>query len=113
MKNLQKSALLCALALALGATGCTTPVTPRKPPPTDQTTAELAARCTQLIAFFDRFGASRSNNSDGRRNHTRIAAEIDCDRGFYAEGIATMDDLLRRKKFTPPPAGPDEPEDNN
>lgn len=110
MKNFRKSALLCTLVLTLGAAGCTTP---RTPPPTDQNTARLAARCTQLISFFDRFGASRSNNSDGRRNHTRIAAEIDCDRGLYAEGIATMEDLLRRKKFTPPPAGPDEPEDNN
>lgn len=75
--------------------------------------AQLKARCSQLIAYFDRFGASRSNNSDGRRNHTRIDAEIDCTRGLYAEGITTMEDLLRRKRFTPPPPGPDEPEDYN
>jgi len=72
----------------------------------------LKARCQQLIAYYDRFGVGRSNNSDGRRNHTRIGAEIDCSRGLYAEGIAAMEKLLRAKKFTPPPPGPDEPEDD-
>ena len=78
-----------------------------------QTTAQLKARCAQLIAYYDRYGVGRSFNSDGRRNHTRIGAEIDCSRGLYAKGIAEMDDLLRRKKFTPPPAGPDVPEDDD
>jgi hypothetical protein len=68
-----------------------------------QTTADLKARCDQLIAYFDRYGASRIENSDGVRNHTRIGAMIDCDRGFYEKGIKTMEDLLRRKKFTVPP----------
>lgn len=99
-----------ALVLGLAATGIATPVAAQS---TEQPTAQLKARCSQLIAYFDRFGASRSNNSDGRRNHTRIDAEIDCTRGLYAEGIATMEDLLRRKRFTPPPPGPDEPEDYN
>ena len=48
-----------------------------------QTRAELAARCTQLVAFYDYYGRSRSNNSDGARNHTRISANIDCERGLY------------------------------
>ncbi len=73
----------------------------------------LKARCSQLIAYYDRFGAGRSNNSDGRRNHTRLSAEIDCSRGLYAEGIAEMEALLRRKKFTPPPPGPEVDEDYN
>ncbi|MBL6652712.1 MAG: hypothetical protein ISP49_14035 [Reyranella sp.] len=77
-----------------------------------QSTAALKARCQQLIAYYDRYGVGRSTNSDGRRNHTRIGAEIDCSRGLCAEGIATMENLLRAKKFTPPPPGPDEPEDN-
>ena len=77
-----------------------------------QSTAALKARCQQLIAYYDRFGVGRSTNSDGRRNHTRIGAEIDCRNGLYAQGIAVMEKLLRDKKFTPPPAGPDEPEDN-
>ena len=115
-----------ALVLVFAVTGCATPVTTQTaaPPtnqstnqpsgePGDQTTAQLKARCQQLIAYFDRFGAGRSNNSDGRRNHTRISAEIDCSKGLYAEGIAEMEALLRRKKFTPPPPGPDENEDYN
>ena len=107
-----------ALVLVFAVTGCATPVTTQTaaPPaslPADASTAQLKARCQQLIAYFDRFGASRSNNSDGRRNHTRISAEIDCSKGLYAEGIAEMEALLRRKKFTPPPPGPDENEDYN
>lgn len=78
-----------------------------------QTAAAQKARCSQLIAYYDRFGVGRSNNSDGRRNHTRIDAEIDCARGLYAEGISTMEALLRRKKFTPPAPGPNEPEDDD
>ena len=104
MKHPGPLALLSALAL--GATvGIETPAAA-------QTTDQLKARCSQLIAYYDRYGASRSNNSDGRRNHTRKDAEIDCDRGLYVEGISTMENLLRRKKFTPPSPGlPDEPED--
>ncbi|MGH6950153.1 MAG: hypothetical protein ACREH4_04740 [Vitreimonas sp.] len=94
--------VMCVLA---GITGVPSPVAAA-------TTEELKARCSQLIAYFDRFGAGRSQNSDGRRNHTRLGAEIDCNRGLYTEGIATMEDLLRRKKFTPPPPGPNEPEDD-
>jgi hypothetical protein len=71
-----------------------------------QTTRELAARCAQLVAFYDRYGVGRSNNSDGRRNHTRIVAEIDCQRGQYEKGIAIMEDLLRKKAFDAPPPAP-------
>jgi hypothetical protein len=59
--------------------------------------ADLAAkkRCTDLVAFYDRWGATRTpDNSDGARNHRRIAAEIDCQRGDYATGIARMEALL-------------------
>lgn len=68
----------------------------------------LEARCSRLIAYYDRYGASRSGHSDGRRNHTRLGAEIDCDDGQHGEGIAAMKKLLRAKKFEVPPAGPDE-----
>ncbi len=72
-----------------------------------QTTVDPAARCAQLVAFYDRYGRSRSLNSDGGRNHTRIGANIDCERGHYEKGIAIMEDLLRRKAFdVPPPAPP-------
>jgi len=71
-----------------------------------QANVDPGQRCTQLVAFFDRYGASRSNNSDGRRNHTRICAEIACQRGNYQKGIAMMEDLLRNKAFTVPPPAP-------
>jgi hypothetical protein len=72
-----------------------------------QTTVDPATRCAQLVAFYDRYGRSRSLNSDGARNHTRIGANIDCERGHYEKGIAIMEDLLRRKAFdVPPPAPP-------
>lgn len=82
-------------------------------PAHSQTTPDPRARCQQLIAYYDRFGVGRSLNSDGRRNHTRIGAEIDCRNGDYAKGIATMEQLLRAKKFSLPPVGPDEPEDDD
>jgi len=115
MKHPRRWILLSTLVLVIGATGCTTPVTPpTTAPPADQTTAQLKARCSQLIAYFDRYAVGRSNDSDGRRNHTRLHAQIDCDRGLYAEGIATMEALLRRKKFTSPALGlPNEPEDED
>jgi len=66
--------------------------------------ADLKARCDQLISMYDRYGASRSENSDGARNHTRIGAGIDCANGHAAEGVAAMEELLKDKKFdTPPP----------
>ena len=124
MKQPQRWALLSTLVLALGATGCATPAaSPTAAPPTGQTTdqttaqlttAQLKARCSQLIAYFDRYAVGRSNDSDGRRNHTRLGAEHDCRRGLYAEGIAIMENLLRNKKFTPPTPGlPNEPEDDD
>lgn len=70
----------------------------------EPTSAE-AARCEQLIDYYDRYGAGRSPHSDGRRNMTRIAASIDCERGDYARGIAEMEALLLARKFTIPPAG--------
>src|SRR5262245_9492807 len=71
-------------------------------------TVSPAARCRQLVAFYDRYGVGRSNNSDGRRNHTRKAAEFYCQQGDFQKGIAIMEDLLRKKAFTvPPPAVPE------
>ena len=68
---------------------------------------DLKTRCTQLTSFYDRYGASRSENSDGARNPTRIAAGIDCDEGHYEKGIAAMEALLKAKRFDvpPPPTG--------
>jgi hypothetical protein len=71
-----------------------------------QTSVSPQARCAQLIAFYDRYGVGPSNNSDGRRNHTRIAAEFYCQRGDFQTGIAIMEDLLRKKAFTVPEPAP-------
>ena len=76
--------------------------------PSADAEAGLKARCSQLIAYFDRYGLSRSAHSDGRRNLTRLGAEIDCRNGMYAEGIAAMEKLMRNKNFTVPPRAPDE-----
>jgi hypothetical protein len=73
-------------------------------PAAAQSQADLKARCEQLTSFYDRYGTSRSENSDGARNHTRIAADIDCKEGNYAEGIAEMEALLKRKNFEVPAA---------
>lgn len=59
-------------------------------------------RCSELIAYFDRWGATRSEHSDGARNVTRINAGIDCERGNYDIGIASMEALLLRKNFDVP-----------
>jgi hypothetical protein len=65
---------------------------------------DLKAYCKQLITFYDRYGASRSENSDGARNHTRIGADIDCREGDPAEGVAGMEELLHNKRFKVPPS---------
>ena len=65
--------------------------------------ADLKARCDQLISMYDRYGASRSENSDGARNHTRIGAGVDCANGHAAEGVAAMEELLKDKKLDAPP----------
>ena len=71
-----------------------------------QADIDPASRCAQLVAFYDRYCVGRSNNSDGRRNHTRIAAEFDCQRGDFRRGIAIMEDLLRKKGFAVPTPAP-------
>ena len=68
-----------------------------------QSSSAEAARCQQLIDHYDRYSAGRSAHSDGKRNMTRIAADIDCERGDYERGIAEMEELLLSRKFTIPP----------
>ena len=65
---------------------------------------DLKARCAQLTSFYDRYGVSRSENSDGARSPTRVAAGLDCEKGQYEKGIAAMEALIRRKHFDVPPA---------
>lgn len=63
---------------------------------------DLEAYCKQLVAFYDRYGAGRSENSDGRRHHERIGASIDCKDDSPEDGIETMTRLLERKRFEVP-----------
>ena len=87
--------------------------TPTAKPMTPQRTIWLKGRCSELVAYFDRYGVGRGENSDGPRNHTRIGAAIECERVNYRQGIDTMAALLKRKAFDiPKPGAPAiEPED--
>jgi len=60
-----------------------------------QSSSSLKARCSQLMTFFDWYGASRSENTDGARNHTRLGAEMECKKGNYQQGVVLMEELLR------------------
>jgi hypothetical protein len=89
-------------------------VAPKQPKPmTPARLAWLKGRCAQLVAFFDYYGVSRGENSDGARNHTRIGASIECERANYRTGIDTMAAVLKGKAFElPKPNTPAlEPED--
>ena len=82
-------------------------------PMTPQRTAWLKKRCSQLVAVFDYYNVSRGENSDGPRNHRRIGAVIECERGNYRYGIDTMAALMVNKaEEIPKPDTPAlEPED--
>ena len=56
-----------------------------------------------IMAGYEWFGSSRHENTDGVHNMTFMRAHIDCDHGRYEQGIALMEELLRRKKFPVPP----------
>lgn len=103
-----------ASAQSNGAVGGPQPFTqaPAKPM-TPQRLGWLKTRCSELVAFFDRYGVSRGEHSDGPRNHTRIAAAIECERTNYRTGIDSMAALLVRKAFVIPKPGTPavEPED--
>lgn len=66
---------------------------------------QLAARCAELGALFDRYGARRSEGSGGP-NMVRLGAGIDCEKGRYAQGIRALEDLLKRNRISYPPAPP-------
>jgi hypothetical protein len=67
-----------------------------------QSASDLKARCNQLMSFYDWYGASRSENSDGARHHERMRAGMECGKGDYQEGVTRMEALLRRKNFDLP-----------
>jgi hypothetical protein len=74
------------------------------PSQAQQTNEQLAARCAQLGAIFDRYGTRRSEGSGGP-DMTRLGAGIDCQKGRYDQGIKALEGLLQRNKIPYPPAG--------
>lgn len=68
-----------------------------------QTTEQLAARCAELGALYDKYVTRRSEGSGGP-DMTRLGASIDCQKGRYAQGIKALEDLLQRNRITYPPA---------
>jgi hypothetical protein len=66
------------------------------------TNEQLAARCSELIGIFDRYGTRRSEGSGGP-DMIRMGAGIDCQKGRYTQGIKAMEDLLSRNRIPYPP----------
>ncbi|MBL6612573.1 MAG: hypothetical protein ISP49_11325 [Reyranella sp.] len=66
------------------------------------TNEQLAARCAELGAIFDRYGTRRSEGSGGP-DMIRLGAGIDCQKGRYAQGIKALEDLLDRNRIPYPP----------
>lgn len=68
-----------------------------------QTNEQLAARCAELGAIFDRYGTRRGEGSGGP-DMIRMGAGIDCQKGRYQQGIKALEDLLQRNRISYPPA---------
>lgn len=69
-----------------------------------QTNEQLAARCAELGALYDRYNTRRSEGSGGP-DMTRLGAGIDCQKGRYQQGIKALEDLLQRSRIPIPPPG--------
>jgi len=92
MRIRSRAVIFCALALA--------PITAHA----QQTNEQLAARCAELGALYDRYNTRRSEGSGGP-DMTRLGAGIDCQKGRYQQGIKALEDLLQRSRVPIPPAG--------
>lgn len=92
-RRLRKSILfgIAAAVLPLGGAGA------------QQTNEQLAARCNELIAIFNKYGTRRSEGSGGP-DMIRLGAGIDCQKGRFQQGIKALEDLLQRNKISYPPA---------
>ena len=93
MGRLARTLLLMSVAAAAPATD----------PHAQPTNEQLAARCSELLGIFSRYGVRRSEGSGGP-DMIYLGAGIDCQKGRYAQGIKAMEDLLQRNKI-PYPAG--------
>ena len=68
-----------------------------------QTNEQLAARCAELGALYDRYNTRRGEGSGGP-DLTRLGAGIDCQKGRYAQGIKALEGLLNGSRISYPPA---------
>ncbi len=93
MRRLARTLLLMSVAAAA-------PAADLHAQPTNE---QLAARCSELLGIYSRYGVRRSEGSGGP-DMIYLGAGIDCQKGRYAQGIKAMEDLLRRNKI-PYPAG--------
>ncbi len=73
------------------------------PSQAQQTNAQLAARCAELGALYDKYNTRRSEGSGGP-DMQRLGAGIDCQKGRYEQGIKTLEDLLQRSRISYPAA---------
>ena len=94
MKTRPALLLFCCLALSALAS---------VPTHAQQTNEQLAARCAELGALYDRYNTRRSEGSGGP-DMTRLGAGIDCQKGRYQQGIKALEDLLQRNRISYPPA---------
>ena len=88
-----------SLLLVMGSACSTAPTTDTQ---AQQPNPQLAARCAELGAIWDRYGARRSEGSGGP-DMIRVGAGIDCSKGRYTQGITALEDLLQRNKIPFPP----------
>jgi len=86
--------------LLLMSVAAAAPATDLHAQPTNE---QLAARCSELLGIYSRYGVRRSEGSGGP-DMIYLGAGIDCQKGRYAQGIKAMEDLLQRNKI-PYPAG--------
>jgi hypothetical protein len=70
-----------------------------------QAEMEPAARCAQLLAYWDQRAAGKGEGGGGS-DMARKAAGLDCDNRRYGEGIKRMEDLLRQNRYSVPPPQP-------
>jgi hypothetical protein len=75
---------------------------PATDPHAQQTNEQLAARCSELLGIYSRYGVRRGEGSGGP-DMTFLGAGIDCQKGRYAQGIKAMENLLQRNKIPYPP----------
>jgi hypothetical protein len=94
--------LACLLMMLASCTETAEPVQTAAPQ-APQANEQLAARCAQLGAIFDKYGTRRSEGSGGP-DMIRLGAGIDCQKGRYVQGIKALEDLLQRNQIPYPPA---------